>query len=71
MLSNPERQQQEDNFNNFRPTLDATEATTPAGPDGEIVSWAVLQAIPGRRFVEACDENDDIWTVPSDACRGF
>jgi hypothetical protein len=45
MPSNPTLQQQEDDFDKFRPTLDATEATTPAGPDGEIVSWAVLQAI--------------------------
>ena len=44
MPSDP-RQQQYDDFDKFRPTLDPSEAKA-AGADGEIVSYALLQAIP-------------------------
>jgi hypothetical protein len=48
MPSNPTRQQQDDDFDNFRPILNRSEEAAAS----EIVSCAVLQAIPGGALLK-------------------
>jgi hypothetical protein len=47
MPSNPARQQQWEDFDKFKPALEPSLARAAAGPDGEVVSGALLAAISG------------------------